>query len=78
MSTAGASILAVGYVVPMVYLIWSIWYGRKAGNNPWDATGLEWHTPSPPPPENFEETPVVTWEAYDYESIRKDEEPKVA
>src|SRR5213080_4756042 len=48
MSTAGASILAVGYLLPMVYLVWSMRYGRKAGDNPWDATGLEWQTPSPP------------------------------
>ncbi|MGB9430627.1 MAG: hypothetical protein WBQ89_00165, partial [Candidatus Acidiferrum sp.] len=41
-------------------------YGKVAGNNPWPATGLEWTTPSPPPTENFEVTPVVTWEAYDF------------
>ena len=58
MSSAGASILGVGYVLPMVYLIWSMRYGPIAGPNPWPATGLEWQTPSPPPPENFERTPV--------------------
>ena len=66
MSTAGASILAVGYVMPLVYLIWSLKYGPLAGSNPWGATGLEWRTPSPPPTENFEHTPVVTEEAYAY------------
>ncbi|MFY9585026.1 MAG: cytochrome c oxidase subunit I [Candidatus Acidiferrales bacterium] len=71
MSSAGASILGVGYLLPMVYLIWSMRYGPIAGPNPWPATGLEWQTPSPPPPENFERTPVVTWEAYDFAS-RKD------
>ena len=65
MSSAGASILGVGYVLPMIYLAWSLRYGEKAGANPWRATGLEWHTPSPPPPENFLEPPVVTWGAYD-------------
>jgi cytochrome c oxidase subunit 1 len=44
MSTAGASILAVGYVLPMVYLIWSLKYGKQADSNPWEATGLEWQT----------------------------------
>jgi cytochrome c oxidase subunit 1 len=78
MSSAGASILAVGYLLPMVYLIWSTRYGKKAGDNPWDATGLEWQTPSPPPAENFEETPVVTYEAYDYASRDKEKEPQVA
>jgi cytochrome c oxidase subunit 1 len=67
LSTAGASILAVGYVIPMIYFDWSLRYGKPAGSNPWNAVGLEWMTPSPPPTHNFDETPVVTWEAYDYE-----------
>ena len=66
MSTAGASILAVGYLLPMIYLIWSLKFGREAPENPWEATGLEWRTPSPPPAENFEETPVVREPAYNY------------
>jgi len=66
MSSAGASILAVGYVLPLVYLIWSLAYGKVAGSNPWGATGLEWQTPSPPPPDNFEQTPVVTQGPYEY------------
>src|SRR5215471_1727784 len=59
LSTAGASVLAVGYVIPAVYLIWSLRYGKLAPDNPWNATGLEWQTTSPPPPENFDITPVV-------------------
>ena len=66
MSSAGASVLAVGYVLPLVYLIWSLAYGKKAGPNPWGATGLEWQTPSPPPTENFAETPIVTQGPYEY------------
>ena len=66
MSSAGASILAVGYLLPLIYLIWSLRYGAVAGKNPWKATGLEWQTPSPPPTDNFEVTPIVTREAYDY------------
>jgi cytochrome c oxidase subunit I len=69
MSSAGASILAVGYVLPLIYLLWSLRYGEVAPDNPWAATGLEWRTPSPPPTENFPETPVVTWEAYDYSTV---------
>jgi cytochrome c oxidase subunit 1 len=68
MSSAGASILGVGYLIPLVYFIWSMRYGPIAGPNPWRAKGLEWQTPSPPPTENFEEIPVVTEEAYDYPS----------
>ncbi len=66
MSSAGASILGIGYLIPLIYLIWSIRYGPVAGPNPWGAKGLEWETPSPPPTENFEEIPVVTEEAYAY------------
>ena len=69
LSTAGASVLAVGYVMPMVYFIWSLRYGQVAGANPWRATGLEWQTDSPPPLHNFDETPVVTHEAYDYSTV---------
>src|SRR5216110_394896 len=66
LSTAGASILALGYLLPMAYLTWSMRYGKVAGPNPWPATGLEWKTDSPPPTENFHVTPVVDWEPYDY------------
>jgi cytochrome c oxidase subunit 1 len=66
MSSAGASILGVGYILPMIYLVWSMRYGPVAEANPWPSTGLEWRTPSPPPTHNFEETPVVTWDAYEF------------
>jgi cytochrome c oxidase subunit I len=60
MSSAGASILGVGYVIPMIYLIWSLRYGKRADSNPWQARGLEWEqTLSPPPVENFHGTPRV-------------------
>jgi cytochrome c oxidase subunit 1 len=66
MSTAGASILGLGMLMPMIYFIWSMRYGRVAAANPWRLPGLEWRTQSPPPTENFEVTPVVTWEAYEF------------
>ncbi|HET7294294.1 MAG TPA: cytochrome c oxidase subunit I [Vicinamibacteria bacterium] len=72
MSSAGASILAIGYVLPMIYLAWSMRYGAIASSNPFDATGLEWRTPSPPPTHNFPGTPVVEEEVYDYASPRKE------
>ena len=74
LSTAGASILAVGYLLPLAYLLWSLRYGKIAGDNPWMATGLEWKTSSPPPTFNFEQTPEVTWEAYEYEKMPLPEE----
>ena len=58
LSSAGASILAVAYVLPVVYLTWSLFRGQPAPQNPWDALGLEWTTSSPPPRENFARTPL--------------------
>ncbi len=71
LSSAGASILAVGYAFPFTYLIWSLFYGPHAPANPWGAKGLEWTTPSPPPTFNFTEIPVVTEEAYSYETVTR-------
>ncbi|MCA9202376.1 MAG: cbb3-type cytochrome c oxidase subunit I, partial [Planctomycetales bacterium] len=74
MSSAGASLLGVGYLIPLGYLLWSLRYGRAAGDNPWRAKGLEWTTTSPPPTENFHVTPVVTEEAYAYSAEESEAE----
>jgi cytochrome c oxidase subunit 1 len=66
MSSAGASILAVGYLLPMIYLTWSFLYGPPASANPWHARGLEWDIPSPPPTYNFETQPTVDEHTYEY------------
>jgi cytochrome c oxidase subunit 1 len=66
LSTAGASILGVGLLIPLVYLVWSMRYGKIAPANPWNLPGLEWQTSSPPPTENFLTTPIVTTEAYEF------------
>ncbi len=76
LSTAGATILAVGYLMPLVYFFLSLRYGAKAPSNPWGASGLEWQTPSPPPTENYPEPPIVFQEAYHYSG--DDEEVPVA
>jgi cytochrome c oxidase subunit I len=68
LSSAGASVLAVGFILPAIYFLWSLKYGDIAGDNPWGATGLEWQTTSPPPTHNFHEIPVVTTEPYQYGS----------
>jgi cytochrome c oxidase subunit 1 len=66
LSTAGATILGAGYLLPMIYLAWSWKYGKPAGSNPWGARGLEWETTSPPPTFNFDRTPVVTEATHAY------------
>ena len=71
MSSAGATILGVGYLIPLIYFIWSMRYGRDASSNPWGVVGLEWETTSPPPTENFEKTPVVTCGPYEYPQPRE-------
>ena len=62
--------MAVGYILPLIYLLFSLRYGQPAGPNPWNAKGLEWTIDSPPTPHNFEETPVVTEEAYAYPEVK--------
>ncbi len=66
LSTAGASILGIGYLLPGFYLTLSLFFGEKAPANPWSATGLEWQTPSPPDTFNFDFTPQVVCGPYEY------------
>jgi cytochrome c oxidase subunit 1 len=66
LSTLGAAVLAVGYLMPLVYLTWSFFRGPRAAANPWRATGLEWQTDSPAPAGNFSTSPIVTGPPYDY------------
>ena len=47
-------------------LFWSIFKGKKAGNNPWESNTLEWTTTSPPPYYNFENVPKVYRGPYEY------------
>jgi len=70
LSSAGASILGVGYLIPMVYFAWSMRYGKRCEPNPWGAVGLEWEAASPPPPHNFDQIPVVSGGPYDYADKR--------
>lgn len=67
MSSLGATLLAVGYLLPAFYLTYSLFRGEPAGDNPWDARGLEWQVQSPPTTFNFDQVPIVTWEPYNYE-----------
>jgi cytochrome c oxidase subunit 1 len=71
LSTAGATILGIGYLIPMIYFTWSLKKAPLAGPNPWHARGLEWETPSPPPTENFPVTPIVTDGTHHYAPERE-------
>jgi cytochrome c oxidase subunit I len=68
LSTAGSSVLGFGYLLPLIYLTWSLKYGKVVTErNPWGARGLEWELVDPvPDPHNFERIPIVTRPAYDY------------
>jgi cytochrome c oxidase subunit 1 len=66
LSTAGATILGIGYLLPVIYLTWSLRFGKIAGPNPWNASGLEWQSPSPPPVHNFTHPPVLPPKPYNY------------
>jgi cytochrome c oxidase subunit 1 len=69
MSSAGATVLALGYLLPVIYFLYSLRWGPVAGPNPWQASGLEWQMQSPPLPENFAEVPEVIHDPYEYEHI---------
>ena len=71
LSSAGASILALGYVLPAFYFTYSLVKGKAASANPWGAKGLEWTIPSPPPTFNFDEDVVVDEPAYNYKPGRE-------
>ncbi|WP_225934651.1 MULTISPECIES: cytochrome c oxidase subunit I [unclassified Cupriavidus] len=76
LSSAGGSILAIGYLMPLVYLIHSLFGAARAPANPWHATGLEWQTPSPPPTRNFAQPPRVRRDAYAYDPVTGQESPQ--
>jgi cytochrome c oxidase subunit 1 len=65
--TIAAFITMAGQFIFLVNLVWSLFKGRKAEINPWEATTLEWTVPSPPPHDNFGGvTPVVHHGPYEY------------
>jgi cytochrome c oxidase subunit 1 len=67
LSTAGSWVLAIGMVLPVIYLTWSMFRGRRAPDNPWGSRSFEWRTTTPPPKHNFTAQPVFTIGTYDYD-----------
>ena len=74
LSTAGASVLALGLLLTVGYLTAALFRGRKAGPNPWGSRSFEWRTSSPPPRENFRREPPFEIGAYDYSQPLPDED----
>jgi cytochrome c oxidase subunit 1 len=68
-STAGASLLAFGFIIIAIYLALALKYGEVAGRNPWGSRGYEWDVPSPPPTENFDAVPVFTRGPHEYQDV---------
>jgi cytochrome c oxidase subunit 1 len=66
--TIAALITGAAQMLLLFNLIWSLFKGKLAGSNPWNATTLEWQTPQTPPPHGNwgKELPVVYRWAYDY------------
>jgi cytochrome c oxidase subunit 1 len=65
-STVGSWVLASGMIITVGYLLWALKSGKRAGKNPWHSASYEWLTRSPPPPHNFDDTPVFATDPYDY------------
>jgi cytochrome c oxidase subunit 1 len=72
LSTGGSYIMALGFVITGIYLIHSLFAGRKAPANPWGGASLEWQCTSPPPHDNFSKTPRVG-DCYDFSAVHWDE-----
>jgi cytochrome c oxidase subunit I len=65
--TYAAFVTIAGQFIFLFNLFWSMKFGQKASDNPWEATTLEWTTATPPPHDNFAgHIPVVTNGPYEY------------
>ena len=67
-STIGAYVMGIGFVITVLCLVHSLFRGRKAPANPWGAVTAEWRATSPPSPHNFEESVPVT-DPYDFDQL---------
>ena len=70
LETAGAYVFAFGVLLFVINVVRSRFTGTVAGDNPWEASSLEWSVSSPPPTYNFEVIPTIVsrdplWDAHD-------------
>lgn len=70
LSTYGSMLIGLGFLLAALYLVYALFKGKKAPDNPWRGLTLEWQTSSPPPTENFKVDPVVTHGPYEYRGER--------
>jgi cytochrome c oxidase subunit I len=66
MMSVSAFVLGAVQVLFIVNFFWSLFKGKPAGDNPWEANTLEWATSSPPPHGNFATIPTVYRGPYEY------------
>ncbi len=66
--SVSAFLLGLSQIPFVLNFIGSWIWGKRAPNNPWEATTLEWETTSPPPHGNFAKVPVVHHGPYEYSS----------
>jgi cytochrome c oxidase subunit 1 len=65
--THSAILLGLFQIPFIVNFFLSLWNGKKVeSDNPWQATTLDWQTPTPPPHGNFATEPVVYRGPYEY------------
>jgi len=65
-STAGATLLAFGLLIIVVYLIIALVWGERCESNPWGSHGFEWMTQTPPTTGNYDVIPTITTGPHDY------------
>ena len=64
--TISAFFLGLAQLPFIINFVKSLFWGEKVDRNPWQSNTLEWAAPSPPPHGNFETTPTVYREPYEY------------
>jgi cytochrome c oxidase subunit I len=72
--TISAFVLGAAQLIFIANFFYSLFFGPKAGRNPWHSNTLEWTAPSPPPHGNFETTPIVFRGPYEYASPEAQED----